>query len=141
MSESPQATTRIGWGGCGQLVSGCRRGIVSNTNPPTAYTSESAGEGVANWCPGVARSCWVHYHRYTRIGRVWPTGVRRSRGRRVHTTTLTSGKANDGWLSLADAYAIALAHERAATLVAGAADDFEDLPVTVEVCRSRTHSA
>ena len=40
---------------------------------------------------------------------------------------------------LADAYAIALAHERAATLVAGADDDFEDLPVTVEVCRFRNH--
>ncbi len=42
---------------------------------------------------------------------------------------------------LPDTYAIALAHERAATLVAGAADDFESRPVTVEVCRSRTHSA
>jgi len=40
---------------------------------------------------------------------------------------------------LPDAYAVALAHERSATLVVGADDDFEDLPVTVEVCRFRDH--
>ena len=44
-----------------------------------------------------------------------------------------------GGLSLVDAYAVALAHERSATLVVGGDDDFEDLPVTVEVCQFRDH--
>jgi len=49
---------RTYWEGVAQLVSGCRRVVVSITNPPTAYVSESAGEGVANWCPGVAESSY-----------------------------------------------------------------------------------
>jgi predicted nucleic acid-binding protein len=44
-----------------------------------------------------------------------------------------------GRISLADAYAVALAHERDATLVVGGDDDFEDLPVAVDVCRFREH--
>lgn len=44
-----------------------------------------------------------------------------------------------GDISLADAYAVALASERDATLVAGADDDFDDLPVGVEVRRFRDH--
>ena len=45
-----------------------------------------------------------------------------------------------GSLSLADAYAVALAHERDATLVAGADDDFDALPVDVDLYRFRDHS-
>lgn len=44
-----------------------------------------------------------------------------------------------GNLSLADAYAVALAHEHDATLVVGADDDFEELPVDVDLQRFRTH--
>ena len=47
-------------------------------------------------------------------------------------------KAN-GRISLADAYAVALAHERDATLVAGADDDFEELPLDVALYRFRDH--
>jgi predicted nucleic acid-binding protein len=43
----------------------------------------------------------------------------------------------DGSISLADAYAVALAAERDATLVAGADDDFDDLPLDVNVLRFR----
>ena len=42
-----------------------------------------------------------------------------------------------GDISLADAYAVALASERDATLVAGADDDYDDLPVAVDVRRFR----
>jgi len=45
----------------------------------------------------------------------------------------------DGHVSLADAYAVALATDRKATLVAGADDDFEELPVAVDVLRFRDH--
>lgn len=43
----------------------------------------------------------------------------------------------DGNISLADAYAVALAHERDATLVVGADDDFDALPVAVDIRRFR----
>ena len=42
-----------------------------------------------------------------------------------------------GTLSLADVYAVALASEREATLVAGADDDLDDLPVDVDRRRFR----
>ena len=45
----------------------------------------------------------------------------------------------DGNVSLADAHVVALAHERGATLVAGADDDFDELPVEVDTCRFRAH--
>ena len=43
----------------------------------------------------------------------------------------------DGNISLADAYAVALAYERDATLVAGADDIFDTLPVEIDVRRFR----
>ncbi|WP_225335219.1 PIN domain-containing protein [Halomicrobium urmianum] len=45
----------------------------------------------------------------------------------------------DGTISLADAYAVALASERDATLVAGADDDFDDLPVELDLHRFHEH--
>jgi predicted nucleic acid-binding protein len=45
----------------------------------------------------------------------------------------------DGTISLADAYGVALAHDRDATLVAGGDDDFDALPVDVDVERFRDH--
>ncbi|MFC6941333.1 PIN domain-containing protein [Salinirubellus sp. GCM10025818] len=44
-----------------------------------------------------------------------------------------------GDISLADASAVALAHERGATLLAGGDDDFDTLPVDVDVERFRDH--
>ncbi|WP_121743602.1 PIN domain-containing protein [Natronorubrum halophilum] len=43
----------------------------------------------------------------------------------------------DGHISFADAHGVALAHERDATLIAGADDDFETLSVDVDVVRFR----
>jgi predicted nucleic acid-binding protein len=43
----------------------------------------------------------------------------------------------DGSISLADAYAVALAYEREATLVAGADDDFDDLSLDIDLLRFR----
>ncbi|MXR40751.1 PIN domain-containing protein [Halobaculum sp. WSA2] len=47
----------------------------------------------------------------------------------------------DGSISLADAYAVALAHTHDATLVAGADDDFAELPIEIDLQRFRDHSA
>jgi Predicted nucleic acid-binding protein, contains PIN domain len=46
----------------------------------------------------------------------------------------------DGSISLADAYGVALAHAREATLVAGADDDFDKLPVDIDLLRFREDS-
>jgi predicted nucleic acid-binding protein len=43
----------------------------------------------------------------------------------------------DGNISLADAYAVALAYEREATLVAGADDDFDDVSLDIDLRRFR----
>ena len=43
----------------------------------------------------------------------------------------------DESISLADAYAVALAYEREATLVAGADDDFDDLSLDIDLLRFR----
>lgn len=45
----------------------------------------------------------------------------------------------DGGISLADAYGVALAVEHDATLIAGGDDDFDSLPVDVEVEQFRDH--
>ena len=45
----------------------------------------------------------------------------------------------DGNISLADAYAVALAFERDATLLVGGDDDFDTLPIDVDVERFRDH--
>ena len=45
----------------------------------------------------------------------------------------------DGNISLADAYAVALAYERDATLITGADDDFDELPIEVDLDRFRNH--
>ncbi|WP_254861468.1 PIN domain-containing protein [Halovivax gelatinilyticus] len=44
-----------------------------------------------------------------------------------------------GQLSLADAFAVALAYERDATLVAGADDDFDELSLDIDIRRFRAH--
>ncbi|MDQ2054314.1 PIN domain-containing protein [Halobellus sp. H-GB7] len=46
----------------------------------------------------------------------------------------------DGHISLADAHAVTLAHEQNATLVVGADDDFDNLPVTVDLLQFRNDS-
>ncbi|SFT05636.1 PIN domain-containing protein [Halostagnicola kamekurae] len=43
----------------------------------------------------------------------------------------------DGHISFADAHGVALAHETDATLIAGADDDFETLPIDVDLIRFR----
>ncbi|EMA50060.1 hypothetical protein C448_01469 [Halococcus morrhuae DSM 1307] len=47
----------------------------------------------------------------------------------------------DGDISLADANAVALAIERDATLLVGADDDFDDLPLDVDLSQFRTDPA
>lgn len=53
---------------------------------------------------------------------------------------LTGEVKADGERSLADAAAVAVAHERDATLVTGGDDDFDSRPVDVEIERFRDHA-
>lgn len=46
----------------------------------------------------------------------------------------------DGSISLADAYAVALAHELNATLLTGSDDDFDDVSLEIDRQRFRDHS-
>ena len=46
----------------------------------------------------------------------------------------------DGHISLADAHAVTLAHDRDSTLIVGADNDFESLPVSVDLVRFRNSS-
>ncbi|RQG94172.1 PIN domain-containing protein [Natrarchaeobius chitinivorans] len=46
----------------------------------------------------------------------------------------------DGYISFADAHGVALAYETDATLIAGGDDDFETLPIDVDVVRFRNES-
>ena len=46
----------------------------------------------------------------------------------------------DGHISLADAHAVALAAETDGTLIAGGDDDFDSLPIAVDVARFRDES-
>lgn len=43
----------------------------------------------------------------------------------------------DGHISFADAHGVALAYETDATLIAGANDNFETIPIDVDVVRFR----
>ena len=45
----------------------------------------------------------------------------------------------DGYISLADAAAVALAHEHDSTLVTGGDDDFDSLPVDISIDQFRDH--
>ena len=53
IEHSPPHTYRIGWGGCGQMVPGCR-GVVLITQPPHTYR---IGSGVDSCC--VTTGCRV----------------------------------------------------------------------------------
>ena len=79
-----EATERIGWGGCGELVSGYRGSSRSHYQHRTR-----TGEGVANWCPGTVGRLGHPTTNYVRErigpGGRSPTGVRMSRSRLDHT--------------------------------------------------------
>lgn len=60
---------------------------------------------------------------------------------RTASWRLTGELKAHGDLSLADANAVALAADRNATLIVGADDDFDDLPVDIDLERFRTDPA
>jgi hypothetical protein len=109
MSESPVGDKRIGWGGRGQLVPGCRT-VVFVTEPPRYTYRIGWGGGGGNWCPGitassrlysvtassrlysVTASSRLYNHSHTRIGEsVAVRSARVSRNRLGHTDPVSLG--------------------------------------------------
>ena len=107
------------------------RGLLSETNASEVYYLVARFEGTPDEKPTEAslRVADRDLRALTRLG----VDLERADWR------LAGEVKADGMISLADASAVALAHERGATLVAGADDDFDALPVDVEVERFRDH--
>jgi len=115
-----------------QVAAGETDGYLAETNASEVYYLVARFEGTADDQP--------------------TTGSLRTADRDLRTLTrngVTLAQADwqlagevkaDGQISLADAYAVALASQRDATLVVGADDDFDSLPVTVDIERFRTDS-
>ncbi len=95
--------SRIGWGGCGGKGCPC---ITESCCSHSHIRIESAGEGVANWCPDVAESCSSQNHHDTRTESagegVAVIGVRLSQRCLGHTTTVTHVQNRPGrvWYKL-----------------------------------------
>ena len=110
---------------------GDAEGLLSETNASEVYYLVARYEGTPdeNPTPASLRAADRDIRTLTRRG----VTVERANWR------LAGEMKADGNISLADAYAVALAHGRDATLIAGGDGDFDELPVDVDVERFRDH--
>lgn len=115
----------------GAVESDATRGLLSATNASEVYYLVARFEGTADDEPTAAslRAADRDLRTLRRAGLT----VERADWR------LAGEVKADGHVSLADAYAVALAASEDATLVVGGDDDFESLPVAVDVERFRDH--
>ena len=116
-----------------EVEGGDAEGLFSETNASEVYYLIARFEGTHNEKPTPAslRAADRDVRTLTRRG----VAVERADWR------LAGEVKADGDISLAGAYAVALAHDRDATLVAGGDDDFDALPVDIDVERFRDHGA
>ena len=114
-----------------EVAAGDAEGLLSETNASEVYYLVARYEGTPDRKPTPAslRVADRDVRTLTRRG----VAVERGDWR------LAGEVKADGNISLADAYAVALAYERDAPLVAGGDDDFDALPVDVDVERFRDH--
>ena len=115
-----------------EVETGDTEGLLSETNASEVYYLVARFEGTPQDEPTSAssRAADRDVRTLTRRG----VAIERADWR------LAGEVKADGNVSLADAYAVALAHDRDATLVAGGDDDFDDLPIDIDVERFREHS-
>jgi predicted nucleic acid-binding protein len=115
----------------GEVDAGDAEGLLSETNASEVYYPVARFEGTAEGEPTPAS---------LRVAdRDIRTLVRRDVVIERSNWQLAGEVRTDGSISLADAYAVALAYDRDATLVAGGGDDFDTLSADVDVERFRDH--
>jgi predicted nucleic acid-binding protein len=112
-----------------EVDAGHAEGLLSEMNASEVYYLVARYEGTAEEKPTPAslRAADRDIRTLTRRG----VAVERAEWR------LAGEVKADGNLSLADAYAVSLAYDRDATLIAGGDDDFDALPVDVDIARFR----
>lgn len=112
-----------------EVEAGGAEGLLSETNASEVYYLVARFEGTPQDEPTPAslRAADRDLRTLTRRG----VAIERADWR------LAGEVKADGNISLADAYAVALTHDRDATLVAGGDDDFDELPIDVAVERFR----
>ena len=115
-----------------EVEAGDAEGLLSETNASEVYYLVARFEGTSdeNPTPTSLRAADRDIRTLTRRG----VAVERANWR------LAGEVKADGNISLADAYAVALAHGRDATLIAGGDNDFDALPVDIDIERFRDHS-
>ena len=113
------------------VEAGDAEGLLSETNASEVYYLVARYEGTPDERPTPAslRAADRDIRTLTRRG----VAVERANWR------LAGEVKADGNISLADAYAVALAHCRDATLIAGGDGDFDALPVDIDVERFRDY--
>jgi predicted nucleic acid-binding protein len=112
-----------------EVDAGHAEGLLSEMNASGVYYLVARYEGTAEGKPTPAslRAADRDIRTLTRRG----VAVERAEWR------LAGEVKADGNLSLADAYAVSVAYDRDATLIAGGDDDFDALPVDVDIARFR----
>jgi predicted nucleic acid-binding protein len=112
-----------------EVEAGDAEGLLSETNASEVYYLVARYEGTSDGKPTPAslRAADRDIRTLTRRG----VAIERADWR------LAGEVKADGNMSLADAYVGALAYDRDATLIAGGDDDFDALPVDVDIARFR----
>jgi predicted nucleic acid-binding protein len=114
-----------------EVANGEPEGLLSETNASEVYYLVARFEGTADDKPTPASLRAADRDVRTLTGR----GISIERG----DWRLAGELKADGSISLADAYGVALAHARDATLIAGGDGDFDALSVAVDIERFRNH--
>ena len=106
-------------------------GLIAETNAAEVFYLIARTEGVDD---GPTPDSFRTVDRDVRALQRWGVVLERANWR------LAGEVKADGHISLADAHAVALAAETDGTLIAGGDDDFDSLPIDVDVTRFRDES-
>lgn len=106
-------------------------GLIAETNAAELFYLIARAEGDDD---GPTQDSFRTADRDVRALQRWRIALRRADWR------LAGEIKADGHISLADAHAVALAAETDGTLIAGGDDDFDSLPIAVDVARFRDES-
>jgi len=114
-----------------EVRDGSVEGLMAETNAAEVFYLISRAEGVDD---GPTPDSFRTADRDVRALQRWGIVLERANWR------IAGEVKADGHISLADAHAVALAAETDGTLIAGGDDDFDSLPIDVDVTRFRDES-